>query len=217
MTMEAPPGASPRPRLALASNNPGKIEQFHSLLGDAVDIVTLADFGLSSPEETGATFEENATIKARFLHEHTGLPTLADDSGLEVDALDGAPGVRSARFAGEQSDDAANRRLLLSKLSSIPNDSRGGRFVAVIALIDEAGHLAIARGACEGRIAHEERGTGGFGYDAIFQFPDGRTMAQLSPAEKNAVSHRGHALREILPMLRRTLGADSPEASVLTS
>jgi XTP/dITP diphosphohydrolase len=145
------------------------------------------------------------------------LPTLADDSGLEVDALGGAPGVHSARFAGDQPNDADNRRLLLSELAANPDASRCARFVAVIAYIDERGHLECVRGTCEGRIALEERGTGGFGYDSLFEISDGRTMAQLSPTEKNAVSHRGHALRQILPILLLSLGVATPEGSVISS
>ncbi len=194
-----------RPRLVLASNNPGKIREFRDLLEHQVDIVSLDDLGLDSPEETGSTFEENAMIKARFLHEHSGDVILADDSGLEVTGLGGAPGVRSARYAGDQHNDSDNRKLLLSTLSADPSLDRSARFVASIVLIDREGNSHIVRGTCEGRITMDERGTNGFGYDPIFELPSGKTMAELTPGEKGSISHRGHAVREILPVLRASL------------
>lgn len=203
-----------RPRLALASNNPGKIREFRDLLENQVDIVSLADLGLESPEETGTTFEENAMIKARFLHEHSGEVTLADDSGLEVVGLDGAPGVRSARYAGEQHSDGDNRALLLSTLSADPSLDRNARFVAVIVLIDREGNSHVVRGTCEGQITMDERGTNGFGYDPIFELPSGQTMAELTSDQKGAISHRGHAVREILPVLRASLGLPEHAESV---
>lgn len=200
------PSMTNRPRLVLASNNPGKIREFRDLLQNQVDIVSLADLGLESPEETGTTFEENATIKARYLHECSGEVTLADDSGLEVAGLECAPGVRSARYAGEQHSDGDNRALLLSTLSANPSLDRAARFVAAIVLIDRAGDSHVVRGVCGGRITMSERGTNGFGYDPIFELPDGRTMAELTPNEKGSISHRGRAVREILPVLRASLG-----------
>lgn len=195
-----------RPTLALASSNSGKIAEFQAILGDDVTIMSLPDFGLESPEETGSTFEENAVLKARFLHDQTGLVTLADDSGLEVDALGGAPGVYSARFAGDHHNDADNRALLLRKLGEFPDQPRTARFVAVIAIVDGDGHLTLSRGTCEGTIARVARGTGGFGYDPLFELPDGRTMAQLDGATKNTLSHRARAMRQAMPALRVALG-----------
>jgi XTP/dITP diphosphohydrolase len=202
-----------RARLVLASNNPGKIREFRDLLENQVEIVSLADLGLESPEETGVTFEDNAAIKARFLHEHTGDVTLADDSGLEVAGLNGAPGVRSARYAGDQHSDSDNRALLLRTLSADPSLDRAARFVAAIVLIDWEGNAHTVRGTCEGAITMDERGTNGFGYDPIFELPSGQTMAELTSDQKGAISHRGQAVREILPVLRTTLNLpDNPES-----
>lgn len=205
-----------RPSLAVASANPGKIREFRSLLGDAVHIVSLVDLGLDAPEETGATFEENALIKARHLFAKSGMVTLADDSGLEVDALSGKPGVHSARFAGDHHNDADNRAVLVRQLDAVPDDARAARFVAVIALIDVDGGSSLYRGTCEGTIVRVERGRGGFGYDSLFELEDGRTMAELDPVEKNAVSHRAQALQQALPGLRTALGLASSNESVET-
>jgi XTP/dITP diphosphohydrolase len=196
------------PILAIASNNQGKIAELRSLLGDAVHVVTLADLGLESPEETGQTFRENAELKARYVHDQTGLLALADDSGLEVDALDGRPGVHSARFAGESATDADNRALLLAELTDVPTTGRTARFVSVIAMVDEDGGLHAARGICEGVITFRERGSNGFGYDSIFELADGQTMAELDPDEKNKRSHRGQAMRHALPAVRAALGLE---------
>ncbi len=146
-------------------------------------------------------FLGNARIKARAAHEASGgKAVLADDSGLEVDALDGAPGVYSARYAGEDATDADNNAKLLSALADVPDHDRTARFVCTLVLIDEDGSETVARGTVEGRIGHEERGSNGFGYDPLFLpdvFADGRTLAEALPEEKNAVSHRGNALREL--------------------
>ncbi len=197
---------SDRPSLAIASSNRGKIAEFTSLLGDSIRIMSLTDLGLPSPEETGTSFEENAILKARYVYEQRGIVTLADDSGLEVDALDGSPGVLSARYAGDHHNDADNRTLLLRNLNVRPDGVRTARFVAVIAIVDIRGNVSVFRGDCEGTIAHHERGSGGFGYDALFQLGDGRTMAELPAAEKNAVSHRSRALHLAMPVLRAALG-----------
>lgn len=202
-----------RPELVIASSNSGKLAEFQALLGDQVVIRALTDLGIPSPAETGASFEENAELKARYLVERTGMVTLADDSGLEVDALNGLPGVRSARYAGEHQDDAENRALLVRNLADYPGRSRAARFVAVIAVVDAVGNLTLARGVCEGSIAYSERGSGGFGYDPIFELPDGRTLAELDDREKNAVSHRGQAIRHVLPHLREVLGLMKLEES----
>lgn len=203
---DAPPTRNTRPRLAIASSNRGKLAEFQVLLGDDIDIVSLLDLDIESPEETGATFEDNARLKARYLHNQVGGVVLADDSGLEVDALLGEPGVRSARFAGDHHNDADNRALLLERLARVPVDRRSGRFVAVIAIIDAAGHESLVREICDGRIGFDERGSNGFGYDPLFELPDGRTMAELTRDEKSAVSHRGKAVRAALPILRQALG-----------
>ncbi len=207
---------SSRPTLALATSNRGKISELRALLGEDIELVSLDDLGLPSPEETGSTFEANAELKARYVFEHGGLVTLADDSGLEVDALGGLPGVMSARYAGDQHDDAANRALLLRTLASLPDSDRTARFVAVIAVINGHGELTLSRGTCEGAMAFEERGSGGFGYDSLFELPDGRTMAELEPATKNAISHRANAMRRALPGIRTALGFPQMEESRLT-
>lgn len=203
---------SDRPALAIASSNRGKIAEFRSLLGGVVDIMSLLDLGFTSPAETGSTFEDNALLKARYVYEQGGVVTVADDSGLEVDALGGAPGVLSARYAGEQHHDADNRALLLQTLNALPNRARTARFVAVIAVIDMHGDVSLFRGTCAGSITFEERGSGGFGYDALFELPDGRTMAELSNEEKNAVSHRALAVRDAMPTLRAALGLPASAA-----
>lgn len=204
-----------RPTLVVASSNPGKIAEFQSLLGGEVNIVSLIDLGLPSPEETGSTFEANAELKARYVFEHSGIVTLADDSGLEVDALGGLPGVTSARYAGKHQNDGDNRALLLRNLDSLPSTARTARFEAVIAILDTQGNLTLTRGACEGSIAFEERGNGGFGYDSLFELPDGRTMAELSASSKSVLSHRADAMRRALPGLRAALGILPVEESPL--
>lgn len=152
--------------------------------------------------ETGATFEENALAKARDAFAATGLASVADDSGLEVAALNGMPGVLSARWSGRHGDDAANTGLLLAQLRDVPDERRGAAFVSACALVSESDEVVV-RGEWRGSIAREPRGDGGFGYDPVF-IPDGsrRTAAQLSPAEKDAVSHRGRALALLVPALR---------------
>ena len=199
-----------QPTLAIATGNQGKLAEFREMLGDGVTVVSLADLGLDSPEETGSTFEENAELKARFVHQRSGLPVLADDSGLMVDALDGAPGVLSARYAGPGATDAGNRARLLDDLDGVPASNRGCRFVCVIALVDHTGGLRLSRGICEGSIAFAERGEYGFGYDPLFELPDGRMMAELEPSEKNRISHRSKALQLAGPDVRRILGIGVP-------
>jgi XTP/dITP diphosphohydrolase len=194
------------PRLVLASNNPGKIREFRDLLGGQVDILSLKDLGIQSPDETESTFLGNAAIKARFLHDITGEVTLADDSGLIVDALGGRPGVQSARYAGDHGDDAANRARLLEQMEGIPPDERTARFVAAIVVVDRAGEMFSVEGACEGTIGYGERGANGFGYDSLFVLATGQTMAELTSAEKSLISHRGNATRRILPSLEAALG-----------
>ena len=200
----------PPRRVVLASGNAGKLKEFQALLGDTLTLVPQADFGIEAADESGATFEENALLKARHAAAATGLPAIADDSGLEVDALDGAPGVRSARFAGEGADDQANNAKLLRALEGVDGAARSARFRAVVAYVATADDPApvIAEGSWEGFIAHSPRGANGFGYDPLFF--DGAlqsTSAELDPAEKNRRSHRGKAVR----VLKKLLSAGLPE------
>ena len=191
-------------RLLLATRNPGKLREFQALLPE-YRVEGLADYpDLPSWEERGDTFEENATEKARIVGRHTGQPALADDSGLEVEALGGEPGVHSARFAGADADDAANVRRLLERLRG--RADRRARFRCVLVLILPDGRTFSAEGRLEGRIAREPQGDSGFGYDPIF-VPQGyrRTLAQLGPDIKNRLSHRARAVEELRPVLLRVL------------
>lgn len=192
-------------KVVLATRNPGKVEEMRSLL-DAlpVELISASELnGAPDVVEDAETLEGNARLKAEALHAMTGLPALADDTGLEVSALEGRPGVRSARFAGPEADDAANRRLLLEEMSG--QTDRRARFRTVVAFIDEEG-VHYFEGICPGEIVDEERGTGGFGYDALF-LPEGseKTFAELESDEKNELSHRGRALRELVSYLRGRL------------
>ncbi|MBE0475891.1 MAG: RdgB/HAM1 family non-canonical purine NTP pyrophosphatase [Coriobacteriia bacterium] len=188
-------------RIAVATSNTGKLAEIRTALAvPGWRFVSVSELGLW-PEvpETGESFFANALIKAEAARERFGLAALADDSGLEVDALGGAPGVRSSRYAGEPSSDARNNEKLLAELADVPEERRTARFRSVVVLLDEDGTMHLGEGTCEGRIASEPRGEGGFGYDPIF-LPDdapGRTMAELGMEEKNAVSHRGAALRAL--------------------
>ncbi|WP_438386918.1 RdgB/HAM1 family non-canonical purine NTP pyrophosphatase [Actinopolyspora saharensis] len=199
-------------RLLLATRNSKKLVELRRILADAgvagVEVVGLDDVP-EFPEapETGATFEENALAKAADAARASGLPAVADDSGLSVDALNGMPGVLSARWAGRHGDDQANLDLVLAQLGDVPDERRGAAFVAAAALVTPDGAETVVRGSWPGRIVREPRGTNGFGYDPIF-VPEGesRTSAELSSAEKDAGSHRGRALRELLPHLRALAG-----------
>ena len=188
-------------QLVLASGNPGKLRELSAILGDlGYQLHAQSEFDVEEVAETGTTFVENAIIKARHATARTGLPALADDSGIEVDALDGAPGVYSARFAGVDADDAANNALLIDKLRDIPPQQRTARYRAVIVLMRHAADPSplICEGSWEGMIQLEPAGDGGFGYDPYFYLPDlGCTSAQLSASEKNRLSHRGAALQEL--------------------
>ena len=201
--------------MLVATRSAHKLRELRELLDlRHADLVSLDDLGVpGDPDETGETFETNAAIKARAGARATGLPTLADDSGIEVDALDGRPGVRTRRFAGEHATDAQNNTKLLEALRNLPPERRGARYVCAlaVALPEHAGprgRLALvqARGTCRGRIATEPRGTGGFGYDPIFEPalepPGGRTLGLWTPAEKHAISHRARAARRLAPRLR---------------
>lgn len=194
-------------RLLVATGNPGKIEEFRTLLaGSSVEIVSLRDVDVESPEETGATFQENAVLKAVHAATASGLVAVADDSGIAVDALGGEPGVLSARFAGSDASDEANRRLLLERIADRTDAAeRTARFVCVIAIAMPNGRAELFEGTLEGVIAAQERGTGGFGYDSIFEIDSGRTVAELSPEEKNRISHRARALKKALPCIESIL------------
>lgn len=183
-------------KVLLASNNGHKIKEIKEILGDFFDVVSLREAGVESdPEETGATFEENARIKAVAGMKASGMPCIADDSGLEVFALDGLPGVMSARYAGGHGDDSANNEKLLRELKNASD--RSARYVCVICMAFPNGHEIVARGECRGTILKEARGEGGFGYDPLFFFPQfGKTFAEITAEEKNEVSHRKAALRE---------------------
>jgi XTP/dITP diphosphohydrolase len=195
------------PQLLVASSNPGKLREIRAILPPHIAIVGLGDLGLTSPEETGATLRENADLKALQAARASGVVALADDSGLEVEALSGAPGVRSARFAGEPPDDARNRKALLAALSEIPEEHRKARFVCAVTIATPDGIVGTSEGVVNGTILDHERGSGGFGYDSVFLLPDGRTIAELLDEEKNAMSHRSAAIRKILPRLQHVLAA----------
>ena len=192
----------------LATHNRGKLAELSSLLADLpIEVISLATALPEKPQviEDGATFEDNAKLKARAAANETMLVTLAEDAGLEVDALGGRPGVRSARFAGEGATDAENNAALLAALDEIDDDQRSARFRSVLVLIDpwsDASEPVVSEGRCEGAVARQARGTGGFGYDPLFVLSGSdRTMAELDEAEKNRVSHRAKAFAAMRPAL----------------
>ena len=192
--------------VVIATNNAHKVEEIESALSfKGWEFKTLKEAGIvSNPEETGTTFVENARIKAKAAHEISGLATLADDSGLIVNALDGAPGVYSSRYSGEEGNDAANNAKLLRELSHIPAEDRSARFACSLVFIDEDGSETVAEGFIEGSIGFEERGDGGFGYDPLFlpcEFKGAKSLAEVSRTEKNLISHRGNALRNLKKLL----------------
>ena len=189
--------------VVIATNNAHKVSEITTALNfEGWEFKTLRDMGVvSDPEEDADSFEGNARIKALAAHQACrGLAALADDSGLEVDALGGAPGVYSSRYAGPDCDDERNNAKLLQELENVPDDQRTARFVSTMVFIDEDGTETVARGTIEGKIGYEKRGTEGFGYDPLF-LPDAydgkKTLAEVSQAEKNAISHRGNALRAL--------------------
>jgi XTP/dITP diphosphohydrolase len=186
--------------VVLATDNSGKIREFQSLLGDCIALLPQSEFGISGVAETGSTFTENALLKARHASRLTGLPAIADDSGLEVDILVGAPGIRSARYAGEASRDVDNVARLLAELAGVDAADRTARFRCVVVFLRNADDSMplIAEGIWEGRIAMEPCGKNGFGYDPVFLDAEtGVTAAQLSATEKNCRSHRGAAVRQL--------------------
>lgn len=196
-------------KILLASNNPGKVREIQTLLKDNdITIVPQSAFQIPNIEEIGLTFIENAILKARHASQLSGLPAIADDSGLEVDALDGAPGVVSARYAGRSASDVDNNAKLLRELEKIPNAERTARFRCVMVFLRHAGDPSpvIGQGVWEGIILSEPRGSGGFGYDPLFFVPEkNRASAELTADEKNRLSHRGKALRELVAQLRASM------------
>ncbi len=205
--------------IVLATSNHGKLLELRALLADLpVQLRSAAEVLGEQPSivEDGATFEENALIKARAIARATRTLALADDSGLEVDALGGRPGVRSARFAHERATDAENNAALLRELAEVEEGARSARFRCVLALVDpwHESDVHVAQGSCEGSVARAPRGSGGFGYDPLFLVSgqDGQAMAELSEADKNRVSHRGHAVRALRAILLKLVNARLDEA-----
>ena len=194
--------------LLVATHNQGKVREFAEMLADLdLEWLSLDDIGLEKDvEETGQTFTENATLKAETYAKETGYFTLADDSGLEVDALNGQPGIYTARYGGPGLDHEGRYRLLLKNLAGVPEPKRSARFRCVIALATPEGLVGTAVGMCEGRIAEAPVGDGGFGYDPVFFLPErGMTMAQVPSTVKHQISHRGRALKAIEPLLRENM------------
>lgn len=192
-------------RMIFATGNQGKMKEIKMILeGLGVPVVSMKEAGIAADiEENGSTFEENAIIKAKAIMELTGEPVLADDSGLEIDYLKGAPGIYSARYMGEDTSYDIKNGAILSQLEGIPDEKRTARFVCVIACALPDGSILTSKGTMEGIIGHEIRGNNGFGYDPIFYLPDcGCTSAELSPDQKNDLSHRGKALRVMKELLR---------------
>ena len=235
MRERSPSADPPLPRLVLATGNKHKLAELTRILeacGAQAELAGLADFpGAPHVAETGATFAENALLKAREVARFTGLPAVADDSGLCVDALNGMPGVLSARWAGRHGDDQANLRLVLAQVADVPDDRRGAQFACAAALVLPSGREHVAVGTVSGRLIREPRGSGGFGYDPVF-VPDpseldaayevlgrrppregepgdgvltGLTTAQMPPEAKDAISHRGRALRALAPVIAEAL------------
>ncbi|WP_029289551.1 RdgB/HAM1 family non-canonical purine NTP pyrophosphatase [Cellulomonas sp. HZM] len=199
-------------RLVLATHNAHKVGELRAILApvlpdlDLSTVVGSREVGGPEPVEDGLTFEANALIKARALAAHTGLPAVADDSGLAVDVLGGAPGIFSARWSGSHGDDAANLALLLAQLADIAPEHRGARFVCAAAIVTPDGREHVERGELVGTLTLEPRGTGGFGYDPALQpLGERRTCAELTPDEKNAISHRGQAFRALAPVIADVL------------
>jgi XTP/dITP diphosphohydrolase len=190
-------------RLVLASKNPGKIRELQALMaGSGITVIGL-DPAAPDVEETGTTFEENALIKARAACAATGLPALGEDSGLTVDALGGEPGIRSARWV--PGSDADRMYALLERMENVPDGQRAGQYVSTIAIVMPDDRERVVRGEMEGFIGREPRGAGGFGYDPIFVLPSGRTTAEISMEEKNAISHRGKSLAKAMAILPELL------------
>jgi XTP/dITP diphosphohydrolase len=197
-------------RVVLASGNPGKIRELKALLGPAgVDVLPQSEWTVPECDETGLTFVENAILKARNASRHTGLPAIADDSGIEVDALDGRPGIYSARYSGPDADDQSNNTKLLARMEQVPDERRTARFRCVMAFLTHADDPSpiLAEGSWEGMIARAPAGSGGFGYDVVFHLPEyGCTSAELPAEVKNRISHRAQAVQAMVGRLIRRLG-----------
>jgi XTP/dITP diphosphohydrolase len=196
-------------KIVFASDNPGKIREVAEIFADLdISVVPQNDFSIESPEETGTTFADNALLKARYASTRTGLPAMADDSGIAVDALDGRPGVWSARYAGEKASDEQNVDKLLAELAGVPDGERGAGFhcAAVLVFPDSDNEPLAVEAVWRGNILRDRKGDGGFGYDPVFLDPSaGKTGAQMTREEKNRVSHRGKAFRELKDRLLQTL------------
>ncbi len=202
-------------QLVLASANQGKLREMRALLEPlGIEINSAAELGFTEEvPETGSTFYENAFIKAKAVCEALGVPALADDSGLAVDALDGAPGVFSARYSGQDANPARNNAKLLAEMQGVPEDKRGGAFVCAMCCYKPDGTSLASQAELRGRIGFKLVGDGGFGYDPLFYIPGkGRTAAQLEPQEKNAISHRGQAIQKLMVDLEVFLGLKPPPA-----
>lgn len=193
---------APKRTVVIASNNAHKIQEISHMLEDRLNVISMAEAGFTEDiDENGETFEENAAIKARAVAKATGYCALGDDSGLSVDALDGAPGVHSARYCGHHGDDKANNDLLIANMADIPAEDRTAEFVCAMALSLPNGDVKTVRGTCPGVITFTPRGTGGFGYDPYFEYLSGETFAEMGQEEKNQISHRANAMRLMLPYL----------------
>ncbi len=192
-------------KIILASNNKGKIREFNTMLSNIYEVVSMSDMGVEEVPEIGLTFVENALIKARNASAQSGLPALADDSGIVVDALNGEPGIYSARYAGNHGDDEANTQKILDEMADVPDGQRSARFWCAIVFVEHANDptpIIVQRG-WEGEILHEKVGENGFGYDPIFYVPTHKkASAELSPEQKNNISHRGKALKALLKELK---------------
>lgn len=193
-------------KIVLATGNQGKVKEMADVLAEfGFEVIAQSEFGIESPEETGLTFVENALIKARYASQMTGLPAIADDSGLAVDALGGAPGLYSARYAGEDGNDQANRKKLLEEMANVADQDRAAKFVSCIVMLQHPTDPTpkIAIGECFGEILTEERGQNGFGYDALFFYPLKQcSFAELETAEKKKISHRAIALQSLKQQLK---------------
>lgn len=193
-------------KIVLATGNQGKVKEMADVLAEfGFEVIAQSEFGIESPEETGLTFVENALIKARYASQMTGLPAIADDSGLAVDALGGAPGLYSARYAGEDGNDQANRKKLLEEMANVADQDRAAKFVSCIVMLQHPTDPTpkIAIGECFGEILTEERGQNGFGYDALFFYPPKQcSFAELETAEKKKISHRAMALQSLKQQLK---------------
>lgn len=193
-------------KIVLATGNQGKVKEMADVLAEfGFEVIAQSEFDIESPEETGLTFVENALIKARYASQMTGLPAIADDSGLAVEALGGAPGLYSARYAGEDGNDQANRKKLLEEMASVADQDRAAKFVSCIVMLQHPTDPTpkIAIGECFGEILKEERGQNGFGYDALFFYPPKQcSFAELETAEKKKISHRAIALQSLKQQLK---------------